>query len=179
MLCPCWTKKIVNRTETIWGKNPKGLQVSLGEHKVKKEDVLICGRKPTVFVRVFYRELHRYRQNEGKHEDLFGLCSDHGIELQEPSTWNEKHIGPRNTGGVSGQRGIVERVEVIGTEEILGLDMNAQVKEDKNLRTIASVKAGIKRTMRQVNTKNLTVDHWRQCFEETLNEWVVEHIQNS
>jgi hypothetical protein len=33
--------------------------------------------------------------------------------------------------------------------------------------------------MRQVNTKNLTVDHWRQCFEETLNEWVVEHIQNS
>jgi hypothetical protein len=177
MLCPCWTKKIVNKTEAIWGTNAKGQKTAIGSHKVKKEDVLICGKKAVIFLRVYYKELNHWRRNEGKHEDLFGFCPEHGELLSNLAGWGAVHdqADYRRGGVVSGQRGSVGRVEIV-TE---GIDMDAQAKEDKNLRVVAAIKQNIKRTMRQVNTRNLTVDHWRQCFEETLNEWIVEQVQDS
>lgn len=172
MLCPCWTEKVVNRTEVIFTLNAKGQNVASGTHKVKKADVLICGKKPAVLVRVHYSELHRWRQNEGKNSDVFALCIEHGAEFAEPSKWNIGKVQHRQ-GSISGQRGVVDFIEVIQG------DLEFQAKEDKNLRVMASVKQGIKRTMNQTNTKNLSIDHWRQVFEETLSEWIIEQVQDS
>jgi hypothetical protein len=50
------------------------------------------------------------------------------------------------------------------------------MKEDKNQRIIAAVKQDLKKKMNQSNTRKLTVEHWRQCFDETLDEWVTESV---
>jgi hypothetical protein len=59
------------------------------------------------------------------------------------------------------------------------MNIAALAREDKYQRKIASVKSGIKRTMNQSNTRGMTTEHWRQAFEEALQEWIVESVQDS
>lgn len=172
MLCPCWVKKMVNKTETVF-TNGK----ATGNHKVKREDTLICGRKPAVLVQAHYGRLLSYRQNEGKLVDVFGMCAEHGAEFLNPKRWAERDDG-RQGAAVSGQRGTVDRVEIIDSSSF-SFDLEAKAREDKNLRKIAAIKSNIKRQMNQRNAQDLTVDHWRQAFSEILDEWIIEQVMDS
>ena len=177
-LCPVWVKKIANVTEAFWTKDARGNSVKTGTNKVKKEKTMICGRKPEFFVRAFYKELHQYRKGEGKYEDLFCLCADHGPVLAaDVAAWNS--AGQSRWSGdraVSGLRGLVERVEVVPPGEVAFASM---AREDRDLRVMASVKSDFKRKMRQSNTSKLSVDQWRRVFEECVEEWLVEGVMES
>ena len=168
MLCPVWVKKLVKATKyvdvlDINGKTTREPQV------VKEEQIKICGCKSEVLLRVHYKKLDQWREREGKFTDDFALCAEHGEKYTALFRWKTK--GHRVAGSVAGLRGTVERVEVLPLE---GRDLVAQAREDKNQRKIASIKSGIKRTMCQSNTRGLTPDHWRQAFNEALDEWIVE-----
>jgi hypothetical protein len=165
MLCPVMHKKPIKKT-TQYPNNIAVEQVT--------ERVAMCGRKQSVFFRVHYSELSHWRKNEGKHDDMFGLCDKHAPSFERLKAWNV--VLEKYHSAVSGLRGRVGSVERIAAGSV---DLDALAKEDKNQRKIAAVKSNIKRTMNQVNTKNLTVEHWRQCFEETLNEWITETVMKS
>jgi len=173
-LCPFWTPKVVKCKEMIWDPVTKK---STGEKVVPKNKVLICGRRPAVFLRAFYRELSAYRQREGKYDDVFGLCHEHGAVLAyDPSAWNRSAAGHRGERAVSGLRGVVDRVEAV---DVSSLDVASMAREEANLRIMASVKSDFKRKMCQRSTEPLTVDHWRQLFDECLQEWVAESVMES
>jgi hypothetical protein len=158
--------KMANVKELI--RDPKTQKV-LGEHKVKKEREMICGRKTTTVIRAHYSELHYYRAGESKFSDLFAMCPEHAAEFSvNARIWN-------NNGGrhvVSGVRGTVEKVEVVDSQ------LNS-VADDKILRQIATLKKEFKRKMNQSGTRNMTEAHWRQMFEEALEEWTVESVMTS
>ena len=170
-LCPVWTEKVVKCKEMIWDPATKK---STGERIVPKKKTLICGRKPEVFLRAFYRELIHYRRDEGKHDDLFGLCREHGSAFSGVAAWARSARDHR--GSVSGLRGVVERIEVVSPDEV---DVAALARQDQAMRTMAAVKSDFKRKMRQRSTERLTVDHWRQLMEECIEEWVTESVMES
>jgi len=174
-LCPVWTEKMVkvstfDRSQPIVnGSWPKVVTPT------KKK--LVCGCKVAALVRVHYKELSRHRRGEGKYDDVFGLCLKHLAALSEDAgAWNRggDHWRP---GAVSGLRGLVERVDV---DVPLGeLSAGLAAKNDQALRVMASFKAEFKRKMRQRNAVKLSVDNWRQLFEEIVDEWVAEEVMDS
>lgn len=164
-LCPVWVEKVF--------KTKQG--VGAAQQIVPKKKVAICGRKVEIYVRAFYKELHPYRQKEGKFDDLFGVCCGHGPKLMDVAAWEGmKHDWHR--GVLSGLRGIVERVEMVPMSEG---DLAALAKQDEMLRLMAMCKQDFKRKMNQTNVAKLTVDHWRQVFEECIEEFVAEQVMES
>jgi hypothetical protein len=166
-LCPVWVEKIVKTKQTI-GAN---------QVVVPKEKVVICGRKAEVYLRAHYKELDRYRKKEGKYNDLFGLCSQHGSEFaSNADAWNRGICAWRSNQALSGLRGLVERVEMVHMNEE---DLLAVAEQDKILRLMAMCKKDFKRKMSQSGVSKLTVDHWRQVFDECIEEFVAEGIMDS
>ena len=127
----------------------------------------ICGRKSTVFVEVSYERLYSYRVKEGKYQDLFGLCCDHGKKLLDPSAWNQARQ-------MTGQRGTVQSVNVLeGRQDPLG-----DVKEDRRLRKLAAIKSNVLQIMTRGNTSELNLEHWKKMFDEVLAEWVITEVHD-
>jgi hypothetical protein len=170
-LCPVWTRKLVKVTKLEVGPSGKY------DRKVVKptEKQMLCGCKPVVYVRVHYAELSHYRRGEGKYDDVFGLCGSHAAMSGSALPWNRGEDRWR-PGAVSGLRGTVERVEVVEMDASL---LESEARRDKKLRLMASAKADFKRKMRQVSTQGLSVDDWRQVFEECVEEFVAESVMES
>jgi hypothetical protein len=122
----------------------------------------VCGKKSTVFVEVSYKNLYPYREKEGKYQDIFGLCCDHGKKLLDPSAWNQARQ-------MIGQRGIVQSVNVLGKD----VDHSENAKEDRRLRKLAAIKSNIIQIMSRGNASEISIEHWRKTFDEVLAEWVI------
>lgn len=127
----------------------------------------ICGRKSTVFVELSYERLYTYREKEGKYQDLFGLCCDHGKKLLDPSAWNQARQ-------MIGQRGTVRSVNVLEGRQ----DPSGDVKEDRRLRKLAAIKSNVLQIMTRGNTSELNLEHWKKMFDEVLAEWVITEVHD-
>lgn len=171
-LCPVWTRKVVKVSSNEQDPVTKKWDVKVVKPTEKR---MLCGRKPAVYVRVHYAELSHYRRGEGKFDDVFGLCCDHAHMAHEALPWNRGEDRWR-PGAASGLRGTVERVEVVQMDASL---LAAEADRDKKLRLMASAKADFKRKMGQVSTQKLSVDDWRQVFDECVEEWVAEGVMES
>lgn len=139
----------------------------------------ICGKKAVVVLRANYSELHPHLRGESKYYDVFGLCKEHGHDFaMDERCWQRKPSKPNGVGysNISGLRGIVISVEIIPMD---GIDLKAFLREDEDQRTITSLKRELLNKMRQGNTSHLTLEHWRQVFEESLQEFIIEKVQDS
>jgi hypothetical protein len=136
-----------------------------------------CGKNPKVFFRVDYEEIHHHHRREGKSQDVFGFCPEHAEILAEgPARWSRPNPSYRRE-IVNGLRGIVKSITALDPSEVP--DPVALSKREDTLRLMAAVKGDIKRRMCQRSTEKLSLDDWRDLFEECINEHCVEQVMLS
>ena len=137
-----------------------------------------CARKAHGFVCVTYKELCNPR--ETKFKDVFGLCQDHFRTMMDPGSWARgwtKH-GWTNEGGYFGSQGVVHDLRGL-VETIEACERPLNPKEEKILRQLDSHKANIKRMMGQANAKEITLDMWREAFEDILQDMLVKEVMDA
>jgi hypothetical protein len=148
---------------------------SLRNGKGRAQETYRCGKKSHTLFKVTYSTL---RFDNSKYDDIFGLCCDHAPQYYSPQPWNtsSRTVGKWHFPIISKLRGNVAGVEIIKS----GGEPDGQLlKENKRQLIISDLKRSIKRTMCQENTRSLTTEDWHQVFDESLEEWIVEGVQNS
>jgi hypothetical protein len=172
----CAARVMGNFKEVIYKKNISGScildknnkPIQDGYRDIQK--LRPCAKKASVVVHVKYSELFSYLRLESNLDDHFAFC-DKCWERIRPQGLAAFNDGVFNR-FMNGVRGVAKSVEVSDPSSVPTIS-------DPKSRRLLRTKASIKKMMIQDNSRNITLDEWRQIFKEALEEHVIEGVLES